>query len=257
MRITSLQNPRIKYIAKLRSDSRQRRVDGLMLVEGWDEINLALGAGHRPQTIVTAETLVKSPLSDLGPETLEVSPPVFEKLSYRENPDGWLGVFAVPGTDLNTLKLGAKPLVIVVEAIEKPGNLGAILRTCDAAGVDAVIVCDPRADLYGPNVIRASRGTVFTIPSVAVESSQAQAFLHERNIVIAAASPSGQTAYTEADLRVPLAIAVGTEDQGLSDAWLRQADLSLKIPMRGRINSLNVSVATALILYEALRQRGK
>jgi TrmH family RNA methyltransferase len=257
MQLTSLQNPRIKYIAKLRSDSRQRRQDRLMLVEGWDEISLAQAAGHKPQTILTAAALVKRPLAVLAAETLEVSAAVFEKLSYRENPDGWIAVFAAPALELRSLRLRATPLVIVVEAVEKPGNLGAILRTCDAAGVDAVLVCDPRADLFGPNVIRASRGTVFAVPAVTVDSGEALEFLRRQGIRIAAAAPSGRISYTKEDLRGPLAVAVGTEDRGLSDVWLQEADITLKIPMRGRINSLNVSVATALILYEALRQRGE
>jgi TrmH family RNA methyltransferase len=257
MRITSLQNPRVKYIVRLRDDSRLRRQEGLMLVEGWDEITLAQSAGHRPQTILTAGSLVKRPLPGLAAETLELSAAVFEKLSYRQNPDGWMAVFHAPTHDLRSLRLSAVPMLIVVEAVEKPGNLGAILRTCDAAGVDAVIVCDPRADLFGPNVVRASRGAVFSVPAIAADGGEARAFLDERGIRVAAATPSGQVAFTKADLRGPLAIAVGTEDRGLSDAWLQRADVALKIPMRGHINSLNVSVATALILYEAIRQRAE
>ncbi len=255
MKITSLQNPRIKHIARLRSDARQREKAGLMLVEGWDEISLAQAAGCLPRTIVTATDLAKRPLDTAAAERLEVSGGIFKKLSFRENPDGWLGVFSIPSKRLEHLMLSAKPLVVVIEAVEKPGNLGAILRTCDAAGVDAVIVCDPRADLYGPNVVRASRGTIFTIQAVAVESAAALAFLHERKIRIAAATPSAGVAYTAQNLRGPLAIALGTEDRGLSERWLSQADLKMKIPMYGRINSLNVSVAAALIIYEALRQR--
>ncbi len=257
MQITSPQNPRIKHIFRLRSDARQRRRDGLMLVEGWDEISLAQAAGHRAQTVVSASDLVKRPLVAPEAELLQVSRTVFEKLSNRENPDGWLAVFAVPSAHTEDLSLGTSPLLVVIEALEKPGNLGAILRTCDAAGADGVIVCDPRADLYGPNVVRASRGTVFTVPAATATSASAREFLRERGIRIAAASPAAEGVYTRQDLRGPLAIVLGTEDRGLSQAWLEQADVTLRIPMRGRINSLNVSVAAALILYEALRQRDR
>lgn len=226
-----------------------------MLVEGWAEINLAQRAGYKPQSVLVADDLIKRPLPGLDAITVQVSRAVFQKLSYRENPDGWMAVFETPTLHLRDLWLTTSPILVIVEAIEKPGNLGAILRTCDAAGVEAVIVCDPRADLYGPNVVRASRGTVFTVPAIAVDSAEAIEYLRERKIRIAAAAPSGRTEYTHEDLRGPLAIAVGTEDRGLSQVWLDQADVTLKIPMRGSINSLNVSVAAALILYEALRQQ--
>src|SRR5581483_4497604 len=157
MNITSLQNPRVKHLVKLRDDKKQRQHDGLMLVEGHDEINLALSAGHKPQTILTAPELAGRQIHFSSAETITVSRAVFEKISYRENPDGWLGVFPTPKVSLADLKLSAAPLCIVAESIEKPGNLGAILRTADAAGVDALLVCDPRVDIYNPNVIRASR----------------------------------------------------------------------------------------------------
>lgn len=255
MRITSLQNPRVKHIAKLRDDAHQRKLDGLMLVEGLDEINLARGAGHQPLTILTATDLVRQALGPSGAELLDITPAIFKKLSFRENPDGWLAVFRVPTAKLADLRLDSDPLLIVVESVEKPGNLGAILRTCDAAGIDGVIVCDPRADIYGPNVVRASRGTVFTVPMAVATGDEVRNFLRERGIRIAAASPAAEAVYTRQDLRGPLAIAVGTEDRGLSEAWMTEADVVLQIPMRGKINSLNVSVAAALLLFEAVRQR--
>jgi TrmH family RNA methyltransferase len=143
----------------------------------------------------------------------------------------------------------------VAESIEKPGNLGAILRTADAARVDAVLVCDPRVDAYSPNVVRASRGTIFTIPVVETKSAQALVYLQRRGIRVLAATPSAQETYTQQDLRAPVAIAVGTEDEGLSSLWISHADVRVKIPMRGKVNSLNVSIAAALIVYEAVRQR--
>ena len=253
--ITSLQNPRVKQIVKLRDDKKQRQREGLMLVEGHDEISLALAAGYRPRTLLTAPELIRRQLRDISTETLTVSPAVFEKISYRENPDGWLAIFPIPRVSLDDLKLGELPLVIVAESIEKPGNLGAILRTADAAGVDAVLVCDPRVDAYSPNVVRASRGTLFTVPVVETKSAQALVFLQRRGIQLLAATPSAEAEYTHQDLRRPLAVAVGTEDEGLSSLWMSHADVRVKIPMMGKVNSLNVSIAAALIVYEAIRQR--
>ncbi len=262
MHITSLQNDRIKHLVKLRDDKRQRQRDGLMLVEGRDEIQLALSAGFQPVTFFTCPGLADKfhPSSFILPpsfagETLTVTAPVFGKLSYRENPDGWLAVFPTPRNSLSDLRLGERPLVIVAESIEKPGNLGAILRTADAASVDALIVCDPRADLFGPNVVRASRGTVFSVPTASGTSQEAYDFLKQHNLRVLAATPSATRLYTSEDLRVPLAIAVGTEDEGLTDFWLDRADARVLIPMSGKVNSLNVSIATALIVYEAVRQR--
>lgn len=253
--ITSLQNPRVKQIVKLRDDKKQRQREGLMLVEGYDEISLALAAGYNPRTILTAPELARQQLGGLKAELLTVSPAVFEKISYRENPDGWLALFPIPRNSLEDLRLGDPPLVIVAESIEKPGNLGAIMRTADAAHVDAVLVCDPRVDAYSPNVVRASRGTIFTVPVVETKSAQALVYLQRRGIRVLAATPSAEAEYTRQDLRTPVAVAVGTEDEGLSDLWMSHADLRVKIPMLGKVNSLNVSIATALIVYEALRQR--
>jgi TrmH family RNA methyltransferase len=255
MDIVSLQNPRVKYIVKLRDDKKQRQRDGLMLVEGYDEISLALDAGHMPRTLLIAPELARHHLREVKAETVTVSPAVFEKMSYRENPDGWLAVFPIPHVSLEDLRLGHTPLIIVAESIEKPGNLGAILRTADAAHVDAVLVCDPRVDAYSPNVVRASRGTLFTVPVVETKSTQALVFLQQRGIHVLAATPSAEAEYTRQDLRIPVAVAVGTEDEGLSELWMNHADVQVKIPMLGKVNSLNVSIATALIIYEAMRQR--
>jgi TrmH family RNA methyltransferase len=257
MEITSLQNPHVKYVAKLRASRRQRRRDGMTLVEGWEEIRLAVSAGHQPHTLLAAPALTRRPLEGIEAEKLTVSRAVFQRLSHRENPDGWLAVFAMPRPELEDLRLSNAPLLIVAEALEKPGNLGGILRTADAAGVDAVLVCDPHVDLYGPNVVRASRGAIFTVPTVAVSSEQSIEFLRRRGIRILAATPNASSSYWDQDLRGPLAVAVGTEDQGLTDAWVSQADAKVKIPMMGKVDSLNVSIATAVIIYEALRQRGK
>jgi TrmH family RNA methyltransferase len=262
MNITSLQNPRVKYIIKLRDDKRQRQEDRLMLVEGCDEIQLALSAGHTPQTLLTSPELASRELAvaftesrRVEPvETLTVSRAVFEKMSYRENPDGWLALFPIPRMTFDDLKLSDTPLVVVAESVEKPGNLGAILRT--AAHVDALLLCDPRADAWNPNVVRASRGAVFSVPVVEGDTASAFAWLKKKKLQVIAATPSADMLYTDVDLRDPVAIAVGAEDVGLSELWMSNADVRVRIPMMGKVNSLNVSVSTALIVYEAVRQRG-
>ena len=255
MEITSLQNPRVKHIVRLRDDKRQRKSDGLMLVEGYDEIQLALSAGHLPGTLFTAPALVSRQLTASDAEIVTVNQAVFEKMSYRENPDGWLAVFPIPRASLDDVQTGMTPLILVAEAVEKPGNLGAILRSADAAGVDALLICDPRVDPWNPNVVRASRGAVFSVPVVECDNASALEWLKERGIRTLAATPSAQQQYVDVNLREAVAVVVGTEDQGLSDFWMSNADLSVSIPMRGRVNSLNVSVSAALLLYEAVRQR--
>jgi TrmH family RNA methyltransferase len=260
MDIISPGNPRIKHLVKLRDDKKTRKNDGLMLVEGYDEIQLALSAGHTPQTLLSAPEIVSRQLVVPSTENLTVSRAAFEKISYRENPDGWLAVFPIPQTTFESLESAGPrvetPLIIVAESIEKPGNLGAILRTADAAGVDALLVCDARADAWNPNVVRASRGAVFSVPIVECDTASAWEWLKGRGMRLVAASPAGDEIYSNVDLRPPTAVVVGTEDKGLSDFWMRNADVKVKIPMMGKVNSLNVSVSTALILYEAVRQRG-
>jgi TrmH family RNA methyltransferase len=256
MDIVSLQNARVKYIVKLREDRKQRRMDGRMLVEGADEISLALAAGHQPDSVFTAPDLAGAPIEGLQSEIFSVSRAVFQKISYRDNPDGWLAIFPIPEIALRDLHLSPSPLLLVAESVEKPGNLGAILRTADAVHAEALLVCDPRTDVYNPNVVRASRGTLFTVPTLEVSNAEGLAYLREHHCQVVAATPQGGTLYTQADLQGAVAIAVGTEDAGLSDFWLSNADLMVRIPMLGRVNSLNVSVAAALVAYEAVRQRG-
>jgi TrmH family RNA methyltransferase len=261
--ITSPQNPKIKHVVKLR-ERRQRDREGAMLVEGRDELALALASGVRPQTLfycppffgaAKPDDLLRQ-VREAGAELIEVSPAAFEKMAYRENPDGWLAVIPALRRRLDDLSPGPNPLLVVAEAIEKPGNLGAILRSADAAGATGLIICDPTTDLANPNVVRSSRGTLFSVPVAEAAGAEALAWLRARRIKIIAATPQAQVAYTEADLRGPVAIAVGTEDEGLSQAWLGQADIAVRIPMRGRVNSLNAATAAALLLYEAVRQRG-
>jgi TrmH family RNA methyltransferase len=255
MDITSLQNSKIKNIVKLREDKRQRQRDGLMLVEGYTELALALEAGLMPQTILTSPELASNSMEVSQVEVTTVTRAVFEKISYRDNPDGWLGIFPIPKTHLEDLRITHPPLVIIAESVEKPGNLGAILRTADAAKVTALLVCDPRVDLWNPNVVRASRGAIFTVPTVEVDSATALGWIRSHKMRILAATPSAEIVYSDIDLKEPIAIAVGTEDQGLTDFWMQNADIRVKIPMMGKINSLNVSIAAALITFEAFRQR--
>ena len=255
MHITSIQNPRIKWLIQLRTSSRDRRGEGLFVVEGIDEIQLALSAGHRPTLVVEAPDFTRRKLTETEGERLTVSPAVFQKLSVRQNPDGWIAVFPRPTWGDEALPVSPDALILVMESIEKPGNLGAILRTADAAAVSAVIVCDPRADIFSPNVVRASRGALFSVPVVELSPAKTLDFLKARRIRVVAANPNAGQDFQQADLRGGLAIAMGTEDAGLSEVWLERADVQIRIPMNGKVNSLNVSVAAALLIYEALRQR--
>lgn len=258
LHITSLQNPRIKELLHLRESKRDRYRSQKILVEGRDEIRLALEAGYRPLSLFLAPELGAS-FQDLGPppgtETFTVSEAVFAKVSYREHPDGYLALFPLPQRSPGELDGKTLTFVLVIEGIEKPGNLGAILRSADAAGVEAVLLCDPRVDPWNPNVIRASRGALFSVPLYPLSNEQALPLLRQHDLRLYAATPEGNTTYTSLDLTQPLAWIVGTEDRGLSEFWKQACDAQASIPMFGRINSLNVSVATAILLFETLRQR--
>ena len=176
-------------------------------------------------------------------------------MAYREGPDGWLAVMPILSRPLNSLSLPPTPLLLVAESVEKPGNLGAMLRSADAAGVDGVIVCDPTTDVNNPNVVRSSKGTLFSVPVAEAASAEALDWLRLHKILIVAATPQAKIIYTQADLHGPVAIVVGTEKEGLTPTWLKAADVAVSIPMRGRVNSLNVATAATLMMYEAVRQR--
>lgn len=234
-----------------------------MVIEGADELALALAAGVQPITVFHCPEFNRSrlPLSHFTPptEVIEVSRAVFEKIAYRENPDGWLAIAPALRRGLAELddlvSRAYNALLLVVAGVEKPGNLGAMLRTADAAGVTGLIVCDAATDLGNPNVVRASRGALFTVPVAQAASTETLNWLKSHKIQIVAATPGASANYTEVDLRGPVAIAVGAEDEGLSDEWLRHAAVQVRIPMAGKVNSLNVSASAALLLYEAVRQR--
>lgn len=196
-------------------------------------------------------------LNQPGTEVLECSRPVFEKLSLRDGPDGLLVVATPPMWSLASLVLRKNPLILVVERIEKPGNLGALIRSADAVDADAVLVCDPVTDHYNPNVVRASTGTLFSRPVISISSSQAIFWLREKGIQIAAAIPGKGVEYFRADLTGPLALVLGAEHEGLSTEWCEASDVALKIPMHGQADSLNVAAAGVLLLFESLRQRSE
>ncbi|GAB3317285.1 RNA methyltransferase [Hymenobacter humi] len=267
-RLSSPQNPRIKQLLRLQQKSAERRALGLTLVEGLRELTIAVEAGVAVATVYSCPELAgEAGLSSLqslfagrapAPEWFEVTRPVFEKVAYREGSDGILAVLRTPARTLADLRLPENPLVIVLEAVEKPGNLGAVLRTADAAPVDAVLIGDPRTDLFNPNVIRASIGCVFTVPTVAAPVADILAFLREKGIrtYAAALAPEART-YTECDFRGPTALVMGTEADGLTPQMREACDETIIVPMRGRIDSLNVSVATAVLTFEAVRQRGQ
>jgi len=256
--ISSLQNPQIKEAAKLK-DAKERGRQGLILIEGSREISLALAAG------VKLEKLFYCQEYSLGREDpslfadkkniINVSPEVFKKLAYREHPEGFLAVARPKFLGLADVKLKDKPLVIIIESVEKPGNLGAILRSADAAGVDAVIVGDAKTDIYNPNVIRASLGTVFANQVAVSSTEKILRWLKEKKIKSFATLPLADKVYTKADYTGPSAIVIGTEDVGLSNLWSQKADEKIKIDMKGKIDSLNASVSLAVVLFEALRQR--
>jgi TrmH family RNA methyltransferase len=262
LRLTSQQNPRIKEALALR-ERRDRDRSGLMLVEGYDELSLALESGACPTTLFycpelgggSGQTSLLERASAAGAFVVEVDERLFRHMAYREGPDGWLAVIPAVTRQLDGLPLGAVPLLVVAEAVEKPGNLGAMLRTADAAGVDALIAAAPRTDWGNPNIVRASKGALFSVPVAAATTPETVAWLHERRIPVVAATLQATTVYTSADLHGPVAIVVGTEKEGLSRSWREAAQVEVRIPMVGRVNSLNVATATALLVYEAVRQR--
>jgi len=279
--ITSLQNPRLKELVKLR-DRRPRDEAGVFLVEGYREIRRALEKGivlhelyfspgwflgeNEPALLAQAEAA--------GAKLFELSREAFAKAAYRERPDGLLAVApqwrrtlerlverVVPNALASAESTSASettrstPFYLVVEAIEKPGNLGTILRSADAAGCDAVIVCDPVTDLFNPNVVRASTGVLFSVPCVVEEGPRVLDWLRRHQVRIVATTPGATELYTAADLKGALAVVMGSEQYGLSDFWLKNADLTVRIPMAGQADSLNVAMATTITLFEAVRQR--
>lgn len=259
-RITSLQNSKIKNIIRLHK-AQERKEQQLFLVEGRKEIELALSAGYNMFSIFFCPELFEpnfniNAVLNKVENSFEITSEVFAKIAYREKSDGLMGVFKQRHLSINQLSAGNNPLIIVLESVEKPGNLGAILRTADAASVSAVIVCDPRTDIFNPNIVRSSLGCLFTNKVVVCSNDEALHFLKKNNINIysAALHPESKQ-YDQFDYKKPTAIVMGTEADGLSKFWLNNCNEKIIIPMLGKIDSLNVSNSTAILAYEIMRQR--
>ena len=252
--ITSKSNPKIKNVVKLQKSS-ERREQNRIIIEGRREIERAVACGFIVDTLFICNDILKESFNIAANYVEEVTLEVFEKIAYREGSDGLLAVAIPKYADLKSFKPKKNPLIIVLETVEKPGNLGAIMRTADAAGVDAVIIADPRTDLYNPNAIRASIGTIFSVPLFACSSEECINWLRENNIKIYCTYLKASIDYLEADFRQGSAIVMGTEATGISDIWVDAADQNLIIPMNGIADSLNVSVTTAIVVFEAIRQR--
>ncbi len=273
--ITSAQNPKIKNLLLLQEKSKARREQGLFVVEGRRELEHCLEAGFKVRTVFVCPEVMgerwpvgaghddPSVIPGLNPSVIpgltgnlvEIPEALYRKVAYREGTEGILAEVEVRERRLEDLALGERPLVMVLESVEKPGNLGAVLRSADAARADAVIVCDPLTDLWNPNLIRASIGAVFTVPTVCASSAETIDWLKARGIRILTAQLQDSSWYYDTDMTGGTALVMGTESTGLTDVWRRAADAHIRIPMLGRLDSLNVSVSAAILLFEAVRQR--
>lgn len=261
--ISSIQNPLVKQMLHLKEKSRERNKNGLFVIEGVKELELAIKGDYTLRTLLyypklAAREWVLHLTKDLSPtpEIMEVSREVFEKLAYRETTGGILAIANSKEHSLENLRLKNKrPLILVAEAPEKPGNIGALLRTADAAGLDAIIIANAKSDLYNPNIIRSSVGCLFTANIAIGTTEEVIDFLKDNNIAIHCAALSASQEYTRADYTQATAIVVGTEATGLSDEWLDRSDGNVIIPMLGEIDSMNVSVSAAILIFEAKRQR--
>lgn len=257
--LTSAQNPKIKKLLSLQQKSSERRSSGLFVVEGQRELMHCLNAGYEVDTLFICPDISGSdyrlPKGAEGCRLFEVSKDIYNKIAYRGGTEGVMAEIKTRKSSLNDLALKDNPLIVVLESVEKPGNLGAILRSADASGADAVIVCDPLTDLYNPNLIRSSIGAIFSVPCVACSSEDCISFLKEKGIQILTAQLQDSHLYYDVDMKRGTAIIMGTESTGLTDAWRKAADAHIRIPMLGQLDSLNVSVSAAILLFEAVRQR--
>ncbi len=266
LELTSLQNPKVKQLIDLK-ERKERDDTGLFLIEGYREVKRAVDAGVTIQALwICPELFLGENETDLIQKVKEnqgaiirANEKVFSKLSYRDRPDGLIAVAIQMKWALGDLQaiLAEKPspFLVIAEGIEKPGNLGSILRSADGAGADAVIVCDRCTDIYNPNCVRSSVGTLFTIPVIEAQSADTLFWLQKHKIKVVAATPAAKMDFTEADLTGPIAVVVGTEQLGLSELWMSASDIQVAIPMNGIADSLNVSNAATLLMYEILRQR--
>ncbi|PXX23062.1 RNA methyltransferase [Arenibacter sp. ARW7G5Y1] len=262
--ISSIHNPLVRSTISLKEKSRERKKNGLFIIEGIKELQLAVKGRYTLKTILFYPELVnRNAIMELvhgispTPEIISISKDIFQKLAYRDTTEGILAVAVSREHTLESLKFkNDNPLILVAEAPEKPGNIGALLRTADAAGLDAVIIANPKSDLYNPNIIRSSVGCVFTTDIAMGSTPEIIQFLIGRNININCAALSASKPYTEIDFTKGTAIVVGTEATGLSEQWLKNATQNIIIPMHGEIDSMNVSVSAAILIFEAIRQRG-
>lgn len=273
--ISSTQNTGVKRVVALQQKSSMRRREGVFVVEGRREITHCIEAGYEVESLYLcpplyehaeltdkqgheADSRVDEILYKVNDYTriAEVTPTVYDKMAYRGGTEGMIAVVKSRVLTLEDLSLSENPLIVVLESVEKPGNLGAILRSADAARADAVIICDPLTDLYNPNLIRSSIGAIFCVPCVACDTDECIAFLKKRNIRILTAQLQDSHLYYDTDMCCGTAIVMGTESTGLSQAWRSAADAHIRIPMLGHLDSLNVSVSAAILLFEAVRQRG-
>jgi len=260
--ITSVQNPLIKNVMLLVEKPRARKEQNRIVIEGLREIRLAVMSGFRITDLFYSPGLVPgAELEALGIREshvamAEVSREVFNRMAYRADSGGVIALAEPRRLSFGDLELGKMPLLLVLETVEKPGNLGALLRTADAAGLDAVIICDPQTDIYNPNAIRSGIGCIFTLPVVTSSSEEAIAWMHSSGITMFGTALTATHMYHETDFRQPAAIIMGSEAYGLSKTWLKGADDLIKIPMSGKIDSMNVSASAAIVVFEAMRQRG-
>ena len=253
--ITSAQNPKLKHLLALQEKSRLRREEGLFVVEGQRELEHCIAAGFIADSVFICPEITAAVYHYPAAKVFHLTKELYEKAAYRGSTEGVIAEVKARTLALEDLELKENPLIMVLEGVEKPGNLGAVLRSADAAGADAVIICDPLTDLYNPNLIRASIGAIFTVPTVACSSEEAITFLKARGIRILTAQLQDSSVYYDVDMTCGTAIVMGTESTGLTPIWRKAADAHILIPMLGRLDSLNVSVSAAILLYEAVRQR--
>ena len=266
--ITSAQNPFIKSLIQLQEKAKARKQSGTFLIEGMREIELAIKGNYEIETLLFVTEIVSNfQISSQGEaelngvkfsnfQIIEISKEVYQKLAYRDSTEGILAIAKTKSLQLSDLKLPENPLILVMEAIEKPGNIGAVLRTCDAAKIDAVIIANPKTDLYNPNIVRSSIGCLFTNQIATGSTEEVIDFLIKQNINFYSATLQNSTSYHTQDYTTPTALVVGTEATGLSELWREKATQNIIIPMQGEIDSMNVSVAAAILIFEAKRQRG-
>ena len=255
--ITSAQNSFIKSLIQLQEKAKARKQSGSFLIEGMREIELAIKGNYEIETILFLPELVSNnQITKLTDNPIEISKEVYQKLAYRDTTEGILAVAKTKSLQLADLKLSKNPLILVMEAIEKPGNIGAVLRTCDAAKIDAVIIANPKTDLYNPNIVRSSVGCLFTNQIATGSTEEVIDYLIQKNINFYSATLQNSTSYHTQNYTLPTALVVGTEATGLSELWRKKATQNIIIPMQGEIDSMNVSVAAAILIFEAKRQRG-